>query len=55
MGGKFIRVKCDDCENEQVIFNKASSVIECLICGRTLAEPTSGKARIKTQILEELE
>ncbi len=55
MGGKFIKVKCNDCENEQVIFNKADSVIGCLVCGRTLAEPTGGKANIKTQILENLE
>ncbi len=51
MGGKFIKVKCDDCENEQVIFEKASSVIVCLVCGRTLAEPTGGKAKIKTMAL----
>ncbi|UZE92023.1 MAG: 30S ribosomal protein S27e [Methanosarcinales archaeon] len=54
MGGKFIKVKCDDCENEQVIFEKASSVIVCLVCGRTLAEPTGGKAKIKTKVLEVL-
>jgi small subunit ribosomal protein S27e len=54
MGGKFIKVKCDDCGNEQVIFSKASSVVKCLICGRTLAVPTGGKADIKTQILESL-
>ncbi|MDI6639356.1 MAG: 30S ribosomal protein S27e [Methanocellales archaeon] len=54
MGSKFIRVKCNDCENEQVIFNKASSIVKCLICGRTLVEPRGGKANIKTQILEVL-
>lgn len=54
MGSKFIRVKCNDCENVQVIFNKASSVVKCLICGCTLAEPRGGKAKIKTQILEVL-
>jgi small subunit ribosomal protein S27e len=54
MDSKFVRVKCDDCENEQVIFNKASSIVKCLVCGRTLAEPRGGKAEIKTQILEVL-
>ena len=54
MESKFVRVKCNDCENEQVVFNKASSIVKCLICGRTLAEPRGGKAKIKTQTLEVL-
>lgn len=52
---RFLRVKCNDCENEQVIFGSASKVVKCLICGRTLAEPSGGKAVIKTRILEVLE
>ncbi|MDY6965308.1 MAG: 30S ribosomal protein S27e [Halobacteriota archaeon] len=52
---RFLRVKCNDCGNEQIIFGNASSLIECLVCGRTLAEPTGGKTNIKTQILEVLE
>ncbi|MHC1630817.1 MAG: 30S ribosomal protein S27e [Methanotrichaceae archaeon] len=52
---KFLRVKCNDCENEQVIFDNAATVVKCLVCGRTLAEPKGGKAQIKTQILEVLE
>jgi len=52
---KFIRVRCKDCGNEQVIFNKASRVVSCHICGATLAEPTGGKAEIKGEIIEEIE
>jgi len=52
---KFLRVKCTDCENEQVIFGSASTHVNCLICGRTLAEPTGGKAEIKAEIIEILE
>ncbi len=52
---KFVKVKCNDCENEQVIFAHASTVVKCLVCGRTLAEPTGGKAEIKTQVVEVLE
>jgi small subunit ribosomal protein S27e len=48
-------VKCNDCENEQTIFGNASTVVKCLVCGRTLAEPTGGKAEIKTQVVEVLE
>ncbi len=50
-----MKVKCNDCENEQVIFGNAATVVKCLVCGRTLAEPLGGKALIKTQILEVLE
>lgn len=52
---KFLRVKCNDCENVQVIFSRAATVVKCLVCGRTLAEPRGGKADIKTEILEVLE
>jgi len=49
---KFLRVKCADCGNEQVIFGCASTPVNCLICGRTLAEPTGGKAEIKAEVIE---
>ncbi|MDM7935610.1 MAG: 30S ribosomal protein S27e [Methanothrix sp.] len=55
MTSGFLRVKCNDCENEQVIFAHASTIVKCLVCGRTLAEPTGGKAEIKTQVVEALE
>ena len=51
----FLRVKCSDCENEQIIFSCASNTVECEVCGRTLAEPTGGKAIIKSEILETLD
>jgi len=53
--GNFVRVKCKDCNNEQIIFKKASTPVACQICGSVLAEPTGGLARIKGEILEELE
>ena len=52
---KFIRVRCKDCSNEQVIFNKAITKISCNICGSTLTEPAGGKAKILAEILEEIE
>ncbi len=52
---KFIRVRCNDCGNEQVIFDRSSTVVSCHICGATLAEPSGGKARIKGEILEIIE
>ncbi len=47
---KFLKVKCPDCENEQLVFEKATSVVECTVCGRVLAEPTGGKAVLKADI-----
>ncbi|HUU76056.1 MAG TPA: 30S ribosomal protein S27e [Methanoregulaceae archaeon] len=52
---KFFRVKCPDCENEQVVFEKASTVVDCVVCGKVLAEPSGGKAHIKADILAALE
>ena len=44
----FIQVKCPKCESTQTVFSKASSTVKCQKCGETLAEPTGGKARIKS-------
>jgi len=52
---KFIKVRCKDCENEQLLFNKASTVVSCHICGSTLAIPDGGKAKIKAEVLEVIE
>ncbi|MDG6218800.1 MAG: 30S ribosomal protein S27e [Candidatus Thermoplasmatota archaeon] len=52
---KFIKVRCKDCENEQVIFDKASTSISCHICGSKLATPKGGKASIKGELLRILE
>ena len=52
---RFVKVKCPDCENEQVIFEKASTVVSCVVCSRVLAEPAGGKAQLKAEILETYE
>ena len=52
---KFLLVKCPDCENEQIIFDRASTVVTCLMCGRVLAKPTGGKAVIEAQVLKVLD
>jgi len=51
---KFVKVRCPKCNNEQIIFGKASTQIKCLICDRILAESSGGKSKIKAQILEVL-
>jgi len=52
---KFIKVRCSKCKNEQIMFGKVSTSVKCLVCGKPLAEPTGGKSRVKTRILEVLE
>ena len=52
---RFIKVRCIKCKNEQIIFGKPSTLIKCLVCEKVLAEPSGGKGRIKSRILEVLE
>ncbi len=52
---RFLKVKCDDCGSEQVLFGCASSRVSCLVCGKTLAEPTGGKVKVLTKIVAVLE
>jgi len=52
---KFVKLRCNKCKNEQIVFEKASTSIKCLVCSEVLVEPTGGKGKIKTQILEVLE
>jgi len=52
---RFIRVQCSECKNQQVIFGKATSKIDCLVCSKPIALPTGGKILVKARILEVLE
>lgn len=52
---KFLKVVCSKCKNEQIIFNKASSKVKCLVCGTELADATGGKAKIKSKVIQVLE
>jgi len=51
---RFIKVKCQKCKNEQNIFGKVSTKVECLVCGEILAEPSGGKSVIHARVLEVL-
>ncbi|MGQ9583648.1 MAG: 30S ribosomal protein S27e [Thermoplasmatota archaeon] len=44
---EFITVKCKDCGNDQMVFERAATIVNCLVCGATVATPTGGKARIR--------
>jgi small subunit ribosomal protein S27e len=55
MPGSFHRVQCPDCENEQVVFGKASTEVACAVCGHVLARPTGGHAAFEGKMLETVE
>ena len=52
---KFIKIRCNKCKNEQIVFGKVASKVECLVCGEVLAEPAGGKTIVKSRVLEVLE
>lgn len=51
---KFVKVRCESCKNEQVVFGKSATTVKCLVCSKVLAEPSGGKTKIKAKILEVL-
>jgi small subunit ribosomal protein S27e len=51
---KFLSVRCPDCSNVQVLFNKCATEVKCQVCGATLARPTGGKAEIRGEVSEVL-
>jgi len=52
---KFIKIRCPKCKNEQIMFGKASTNVDCLVCQKRLAEPTGGKSKVRARVLEILE
>ena len=55
MTSRILRVECDDCENEQVVFERAATEVACAVCGSTLVTPTGGKGDVHGEAVEVLE
>ena len=51
---RFVRIKCPGCGNDQIVFNKASSDITCLVCAKELASSTGGKIIVKAKEFRDL-
>lgn len=51
---RFIKVRCQGCKNEQVIFEAAKTEVKCIICNAVIAEPKGGKAELKARLIEVL-
>lgn len=47
----FLLVACQECSNEQIIFDSAKTKVTCRICGATLAIPRGGKAKILGKVI----
>jgi len=52
---RFYRIKCPDCGNEQFVFSHATTFVHCNVCSAILAEPSSGKTKVKGEITAVLE
>ncbi len=52
---RFIKIRCLKCKNEQIVFGKPATQVKCLVCSKVLADPTGGKGKVKSRILEVLE
>ena len=52
---KFMKVRCPKCKNEQIVFEKATTSVACLVCGNVLTEASGGKAKLNARVLETLE
>lgn len=55
MAAPFLKVRCTDCSNEQVVFSRAATQVQCLVCGTSLVQPTGGTAVFKGEVLDTLE
>ena len=55
---KYMKVRCEKCKNEQMVFSNPSTKVECLVCKEVLVLPSGGKGKIlddKCRVLEVLE
>lgn len=56
MANSFIRVKCDGCQQETVVFSRATTHVKCNTCENTLTKSTGGKSElVSCQIVEYLD
>ncbi len=43
----FLRVKCDECGEIQVVYSHASTPVACNACGNEIATPTGSGAKLR--------
>lgn len=47
---KFQKVKCKECDEQNIVYSHASSSITCKSCGNVIAEPTGAVATLHGEI-----
>ncbi len=52
---KFLKVKCEGCGNEQIIFSAPSKNPKCLVCGQELGKSTGHKIVLTSKKIGEIE
>jgi len=52
MVNDFVKIRCNDCGNEQIVFKRAATTVTCHVCGSTLITPKGGVGEIKGEVLE---
>jgi small subunit ribosomal protein S27e len=50
--GKFIKVKCPDCGNEQITFKNPATNVACNVCGSTLVKTRGGAGELRGTLVE---
>ncbi|HDP97461.1 MAG TPA: 30S ribosomal protein S27e [Euryarchaeota archaeon] len=50
----FIKIRCQDCGNEQVTFQTPAIEVSCNVCGATLVKPTGGKGLVQGTVVGEI-
>ncbi|WP_019176370.1 30S ribosomal protein S27e [Methanomassiliicoccus luminyensis] len=50
--GKFIKVKCPDCANEQITFKNPAVNVTCNVCGSTLVKTRGGAGELRGKLVE---
>ena len=47
---KFQKLKCKECDEENIVFSHASSSVTCKSCGNVIAEPSGAVATLHGKI-----
>ena len=53
--GRFLKIKCKDCGTEQIVFDRATTTVNCPACGATVATPQGGKALLRGEVVGTME
>jgi small subunit ribosomal protein S27e len=47
---KFQKVKCKECDEENIVYSHASTPVTCKSCGNVISEPSGSRATLHGEI-----